>query len=76
MTTTHRRTVAEMEARLARARALLEARATEERAEYERYRERGNHADGAFSHGAACGLEQALQMLEWAFSAERDWMYR
>ena len=71
-TTTHRRTVAEMQARLDRARDLIEKRAAEERAESERL----GSPDGTFSHGAAVGFECALQVLDWAFSPEQDWMFR
>ena len=72
-TTTHRRTVAEMERRLADARQMMQSLAADRRADAERL----GHRDGAFDHGAACGYEGALQLLTACFDdPDRDWMYQ
>ena len=82
-TTTHRRTVAEMEKRLADARELIEkmrAHAEAEyaaRGDYDIHESYSTSTGRSFDHGTRCGLDQALQIITACFDdPERDWMYQ
>jgi hypothetical protein len=70
-----RRTVAEMDARLAKARELMVKMREDARAEYERS---PTVAVGAapLTTGVVSGFDGALSFLDWAFSPEQDWMWR
>lgn len=69
-----RRTVAEMDARLAKARELMVKMRDDARAKAERD-DRGS-GGRAFESGVVSGFDGALSFLDWAFSPEQDWMWR